>query len=147
MNRESRSVVRGGDVRPAWSFDIEVTRFVPERVVERVAAKDAAEAEAIVHANAGGVCCVLLAQRAGDQLVDDFYCWFSADRAFLRRDEHREWYATDLAMAAADGEVEFRDEHGPVPEPLSQTVSRSQAFEAVAYWLRTGELLPTLTWK
>lgn len=88
------------------------------------------------------------AQRA--YLYDDFYLWLAGDRALLRIDQHREWLASDPAWAssAGEGEMEFSDENGSsFPMPLAETVSRAQALDALAHWLRTGEMLPDLAWR
>lgn len=132
------------------TFEIEITRFEEGFLSRRATAGDADAAEAMVRAGVRGECCVRATQRDGDRLGEDFYVWFAGDRALVRRDEHREWYAADPAVAgsAAGATVEFRDDDGSrFPERMVGTVSRAQALEALACWLRTGTLLPSLTWR
>ncbi len=130
-----------------WTFEIEITRCAPEPVREFGTAGDADEADAMVRAHAD-VCFVMLTQRDGERYGDDFYVWFAGDRAVVRRDEHRERYAVDPAWAASapDTVIEFREVEGAFSARAAETVSRSQALEALTYWLRTGEMLPALTW-
>lgn len=131
-----------------WTFELQITRCVPDVVEEHLAARDADEADAMVRARADA-CLVLATQRDGERYGDDFYVWLAGDRALLRRDEHREWYATDPAWiaSAGSGEAWFADSDGPFPVQAAETVSRAQALEALGYWLRTGGLLPSLTWE
>lgn len=132
-----------------WTFDVEITRFAPEPIAERFTTSNPGEAEAMVRERADEVCFVMVTQREGDLFGDDFYLWLAGGRACVRRDEHREWYAIDPAWAvsAAGGDRWFRDEEGTwFPVQDGETLSPSQALDALGYWLRTGELLPTLTW-
>lgn len=129
------------------TFDLEITCCTPHPVTERLTARDAAEAESVVRACADSLCFVMAAQRDGDRHGDDFYVWLASDRALLRRDEHREWHALDREWASAAGDLWFTDADGtPFPAQNGETVSRSQAFDALFFCLRTGELLPSLEW-
>lgn len=132
-----------------WSFDVEIARLVPEPVAERAMAVGAHEAEAMVRAAADEACLVMVTQRDGAAYGDDFYLWLAAGRGIVRRDEHREWYATDPATAAppAHAQIEFWNEDGTrFTHPAAETVSRSRAVDALAFWLQTGKMLPSLTW-
>lgn len=131
------------------SFDVEITRFAPEPVVRRTAGVDADTAVALVRAAGEEPCVVLVTQLTVRGAGEDFYLWLAADRAIVRRDAHREWYARERATAPGSGDVEipFIDDDGSsFAEPASNTVSRADALSALAYWLRTGELTPTLGW-
>lgn len=79
----------------------------------------------------------------------DFYIWLADDRALVRLYEHGERYAIDPARGAspAAGDTWFKDSDGSAfPAQDAETVSRSQAFEALGHWLRTGEMLTNLAW-
>jgi hypothetical protein len=129
------------------TFDLEITCRAPEAVTEHLSARDAAQAEATVRARADALCCVLATRRDGERYGDDFYVWLADDRALLRRDEHREWYAHDPARVSAAGETWFTDADGSLfPAQNGETVSRAQALDALSFWLRTGNLLPGLAW-
>lgn len=106
--------------------------------------------EAWTAARAAEACdpCVLLVGRHAENVSHgDFCIWLARDRAYVRLDEHRERYAMDLARTASTGDTWFRDSDGTTfPAQGAETVSRSQAFTALDYWLRTGGMLPSLTW-
>lgn len=136
------------------TFEVEITRFFPEPGTVRTRVETVGDAEAVVRAGAGEIECVLVAQGDGDRSADEFYdlqrggrIWVARGRALVWRDAHREWYATDPTDAVAGrGEVFF----------VIQTARRFRAgyrdrfalqgFDALALWLRTGEMLPSLTW-
>jgi hypothetical protein len=131
------------------SFEIEITRFEPELATSRTTTSDAGEAELAVRTGAGEACVILVARHDGAISLGELHVWLAAGRALLRVDEHREWYATDPAWSAsaASPESEFRDSDGTsFSTPTSETVSQSQALDAMAFWLRAGEMLPDLTW-
>jgi hypothetical protein len=94
-------------------------------------------------------CVVTVAHRDGKVSYGEFHLWLSSGRALVRLDEHREWHATDRDGAATggSGDVEFRDTDGSAfSASFGETVTRSQALDALAFWLRTGGMLPDLTW-
>ena len=131
-------------------YDIEITDFAPDARASRTVVSTAEEAWTAARAAETLDSCVLLVgQHAGNVSYGDFHVWLAGDRACVRLDEHREWYAMDAAWVApaAAGETWFRDSDGtPFPAQAGETVSRSQAIAALDYWLRTGEKLPSLTW-
>lgn len=77
----------------------------------------------------------------------EIYVWLSSDRAVVRIDEHREWYAREPVLPTGDP-VEFYDEHGAsFMESRAATISRLQALAALAHWLATGRMLSSLSWE
>jgi hypothetical protein len=77
----------------------------------------------------------------------DLLLWVAGDRARVRVDEHREWYAVDASAAPSDAVVEFVDSDGSTfTERLNETVSRQQAMIALADWLDGEEKTSLLTW-
>lgn len=130
-------------------YEIEITRFKPEPVTIRADVSSATEAEAMTRERADGMSYVLVARHEGEVSWGDVHLWLAGDRALVRCDEHREWYARDPAWAEVGtaSDVWFIDSDGtPFPAPGAETVSRSTAFEALDHWLRTGEMLPSLVW-
>ncbi|HEV3049928.1 MAG TPA: hypothetical protein VGX50_06455 [Longimicrobium sp.] len=133
-------------------YDIEITEFAPDARTSRAVVNTAEEAWAAARAAEALDACMLLVTRHEETVNwGDFYIWLAGGRASVRLDEHRDWYATDpeampVGDAAAETELEFGDEFGPFFKPRSKTVSRAQAFEALEYYLRTREMLPSLTW-
>lgn len=132
------------------TYDIEITDFAPDARTSRTVVGTAEEAWiASRTAQALDPCVLLVGRRADNVSQGDFHVWLTGDRASVRLDEHREWYAMDASWVASTtaGETWFRDSDGtPFPAQDAETVSRSQAFEALGHWLRTGEMLPSLTW-
>jgi hypothetical protein len=50
------------------------------------------------------------------------------------------------AESAAGGDPWFRDSAGATfPAQAAETISRSQAMDSLAFWLQTGQMLPSLT--
>lgn len=99
--------------------------------------------------DAGEPCVVLVARHDGAVSRGEFHIWLSAGRALVRLDEHREWHAMDSAWPefAAGGDAWFSDSNGTAfPAQAAETVSRSHAMDALAFWLQTGQMLPSLTW-
>lgn len=132
------------------TYDIEITDFTPAPRTARTTAGSARDAWRAARAAAAHDPCVLLVGRHEANVSrGDFHLWLAADRALVRLDEHREWRAMDPAWlaSAAGGDTGFRDADGtPFPAQAAETLSRSQAFEALEHWLRTGEMLPRLVW-
>lgn len=132
------------------TYDIEITDFAPDARMSRATVSTPQEAWIAARAAEALDPCMLLVSRLGGNVNwGDFYIWLAGDRALVRVDEHRDWYATDplMTVAEADTELEFRDTHGTFFELFAKTVSRAQAFAALDYYLRTGEMLPSLTWR
>jgi hypothetical protein len=138
---------------PRWVwmmiYEIEITRFAPGPVASVTTTGSAAEVARVVRADVCEPCVVLVAHHDGAVSRGEFHIWLAAGRALVRLDEHREWHAMDPAWAefAADGDAWFRDSDGTnFPAQAAETISRSQAIDVLAFWLATGQMLPTLTW-
>jgi len=130
-------------------YDIEIIDFAPDARTSRGVVNTAEEAWAAARAAEALDSCVLLVGRHDANVsYGDFHIWLAGDRVCVRLDEHREWFAMDAAWAAsaAGGETWFMDADGPFPKQIAETISRSQTFEALGHWLRTGEMLPSLMW-
>lgn len=132
------------------TYDIEITDFAPDARTSRTAVRTAEEAwTAARAAEACDPCVLLVGRHEGGVSHGDFHIWLAGDRALVRLDEHRERHAMDPAHAesAAGGDAWFRDSDGSTfPAQDGETVSWPQAFEALNHWLRTGAMLPSLTW-
>lgn len=130
------------------TYDIEITDFAPDARTSRTVVGTADEARIVARAAEARDPCVLLVGRHEENVSwGDFYIWLAGDRALVRLDEHREWHAMDpVWVASAAGETWFRYSEGPFPAQDAETVSRPQALAALDHWLRTGEMLPSLTW-
>ena len=130
-------------------FDVEIETFVPARPPLRRMGVPGTEAAALLAPVAEAARAAILVGRRGG---DDFLVWLSAERALVRLDAHREWYAADPSVAAAGAAaggpvVEFQDGAASrFTAPAAATVSRTQALDALAHWMRTGEPAPALTW-
>ena len=130
-------------------YDIEITTFTPDLHTSRTVVDTAEEAWAAARAAETIDDCVLLVGCHTQEVsYGDFYIWLAGDRASVRLDEHRDWYASDPAWVASAAPMDtwFRDADGPFPAQNAETISRAQAFEALEYWLQTGKMLPSLTW-
>jgi hypothetical protein len=131
-------------------YDIEITDFAPDARTSRTVVSTVEEAWATTRAaEAVDPCLLLVGRHEEDISYGDLHIWLAGDRAVVRLDEHREWYAMDDAHAAsaAAGDTWFRDSEGTsFPAQNAETISRSHAFTALDYWLRTGGMLPSLTW-
>jgi hypothetical protein len=130
-------------------YDIEITDFAPDARTSRTVVSTAEEAwDAVRAAEACDPCVLLVARREEGVSYGDFHVWLAGDRACARLDEHREWFAMDHAWVTSEaaGETWFTDTDGPFPAQTAETISRSQAFEALGHWLRTGEMLTSLMW-
>ncbi|MBL9082812.1 MAG: hypothetical protein JNK76_13445 [Planctomycetales bacterium] len=80
----------------------------------------------------------------------DLLCWFAGDRARLRLDFHREFYAADpnLRSTVLQEPVTFCDEYGEkFTTPYSDTISKRQAIEAFEHWARIGGADLSLSWQ
>jgi hypothetical protein len=77
----------------------------------------------------------------------NFIVLLNSDRAFLRLWEHREFVARDPSLSdRANSVISFKDEDGEAfPVPFADTVSRSQAIEALTVWLATGDKISKLS--
>jgi hypothetical protein len=132
------------------TYDIEITGFAPDARTSRTAVSTAEEAwTAARAAEARDPCVLLVGRRSGNVSHGDFHVWLAGDRALVRLDEHREWRAMDPARVASAemGDTWFRDSDGtPFPAQDAEAVSRSQAMDALAFWLKAGQMLPGLTW-
>jgi hypothetical protein len=131
-------------------YDIEITDFTSGGRTSRTVVSTAEEAGTQARAAESIDQCLLLVGRHAENVShDDFHLWLAGSRAFLRLDGHRDWYATDPGAAPAqDGtEVELSDLDGRFSVPFSRTLSRTQGFEALLHWLRTGEMMPGLAWR
>jgi hypothetical protein len=90
---------------------------------------------------------IMAGEHANGVSHGEFHAWLSGDRALVRVDEHREWYAREPVRPTGDP-VEFCDEDGDrFTRPREATVSRPRALAALAHWLSTGRMLPALTWE
>jgi hypothetical protein len=131
-------------------LELEADTFAPEhRRVRRAELTPEAVGDAVREAALAPAAYVLVSDLAA-RAAGDFIVWLAGDRARVRLDLHREWYAT--RPGATPGSVEtlvpFRDSDGSeFHERLADTVSRDQAVEAFFHWLRTGEMDPALAWK
>ncbi|MBB4634291.1 Imm1 family immunity protein [Longimicrobium terrae] len=131
-------------------YDVEITTFASGLHTSRAVVHTAGEAWAAAReAEALNACVLLVGCQTRDVSYGDFHVWLAGDRAFLRLDEHREWYARGSALDQSNAEspVEFRTLDGTYfSVPRADTVTRSQAFEALDSWLQTGEMPPSLHW-
>lgn len=131
-------------------YDIEITDFTLGARTSRTIVGTAEDAwEAACAARAGDESVLLVARRDATVSYGDFHIWLAGDRALVRLDEHREWFGidADCAATASAGDIWFRDSDGAsFPAQRAEAVARSQAFEALDYWLRTGKMLPSLNW-
>jgi len=130
-------------------FGVEIDALVPAR--KRVQRRDLTQegVEDAVREVAFAQAAFALVGNIDDRSVGDFMFWLVGDRARVRLDLHREWYATDPSLAhdLPDAPVTFRDSDGsPYVEPYANTVARAAALEAFWYWLRTGKMDPNLHW-
>jgi len=128
-------------------FDIEITTFDPEPAATPLKARNPHEAYMAVLARTGSRCAVHVRHQDEVAAHTELYLWLSGDRARVRVDEHREWYATDPAAGASVAEAEFTAADGSVFQArLEETVSRQQAMVALADWLDGEEKTSLLTW-
>jgi hypothetical protein len=128
-------------------FDIEITACQPEPVTNSLTARNPHEAYMAVLARLGVRCAVRVFHQDRQATHTDFFLWVADDRARVRVDEHREWYATDPKLAPTEGTVEFADRDGSLfSVPMNETVSRQQAMVALADWLDGEEKTSLLTW-
>lgn len=129
-------------------YEVEITVFAPGARASRTFASTPEEAwDAARAAEARDPCVLLVGRHEGNVNWGDFHLWLAGDRALTRLDQHREWRAMDPARvaSAAGGDTWFRDSDGTAfPAQHPETISRSQAFEALAFWLHTGDMLPAL---
>jgi hypothetical protein len=90
---------------------------------------------------------IMVADQASGVSYGELCAWLSGDRALVRVDEHREWYAREPVPPKGDP-VEFDDEDGgSFVEARGATISRQQALTALTHWLATGGMLRTLVWE
>lgn len=131
-------------------YDIQITDFAPDARISQTVVSTAEEAWATARvAEAIDPCVLLVGCCLENVSYGDFQIWLAGGRALVRLDEHREWYAIDSvwATSTAAGDTWFRDSDGTsFLAQAAKRVSRSQAFAALDYWLRTGGKLPSLTW-
>jgi hypothetical protein len=131
-------------------YDVEITGFAPDARTLSARVDTAEDAwSAARAAQARDPCVLLVARHEANVSRGDFYIWLQGDRALVRLDEHREWFAMDPARAASTSgsDAWFTDSEGTMfPAQDAETLARSQAFQALDHWLRTGEMLPGLTW-
>ena len=130
-------------------FEVEIDTFAPEHQrVRRADLSQAGVVEAVQAAAVAPAACIVVSNPEAPA-VGEFMFWLAADRARVRLDLHREWYATDHAPAADHGSapVPFRDDDGStfLEDPVN-TVTRDAALKAFEHWFRTGGMDPGLQW-
>jgi hypothetical protein len=132
------------------TYDIEITAFAPDARTTRTVVSTAEEAWTTARAAEACDPCVVRGGRHEDGVSHgDCHLWVAGDRALVRLDAHREWHAMNHAhgVSEAGGDVWFTDSDGTAfPAQAAETVLRPQGFEALSHWLRTGQMLPSLTW-
>ena len=127
---------------------LELTIFAPDpRRVQRTGLSETEATELARSAAAAPAAALLIEDGARGHGV--FFLWLSGDRALVRIDDPVEWYAADPALAPdGDGDVAFRDDDGSTfRQPLTRTLSRAQALDALAHWLRTRARTGALEWE
>ena len=132
------------------TYEVDLVVHDPGGEQSRVFYERAADVQAAVHL-------VEQAERAyfsveldgGGLSLSVFHAWLAGAHAWLRVDEHREWFAAlpgQQASESRDG-VTFSDGDGSTfTVPAAETIPRAQVFVAFAHWLATGERTPELAW-
>jgi hypothetical protein len=129
-------------------YEIEITRFQPQPILQSFSLADAAEVSAVL-AGVDDETAVIFIANIRDRIdYGNFYVWLCAGRAYVRLDEHREHYASVRdAATIPQGEVVFFDEDGATFSALlAATVSARSAKEALEHWLTTGHATTALLW-
>jgi hypothetical protein len=130
-------------------FEVEIDWFAPDhRHLQQAGLTPEGVAEAVREPAAAAAACVQVVNIDVRQ-QGDLICWLAGDRARLRLDLHREWFASDSGLSpdATNEVVSFRDNDGSeFVESHGDTISRGRALEAFWHWVRTGQMDPGLTW-
>jgi hypothetical protein len=130
-------------------FEVEINALAPgPKRVQRTDLTEEGVAAAIREVTLARAAFALVG-KIDDRSIGDFMFWLVDDRARVRLDLHREWYATDPSVLheLPTAPVTFRDSDGSdYVEPYVNTVARAAALEAFWYWLRTGKMDPKLHW-
>ncbi|HEV7508714.1 MAG TPA: hypothetical protein VGS07_27795 [Thermoanaerobaculia bacterium] len=131
-------------------YEIEITHFAPDPIVERYAGATSEDAVQQIQLDQAIEFVVFVAALDRERNVDwgNFCVWCNAERALIELREHREHYATDpLLQPEQTREVRFRDEDGSsFSVPYQRTVTRDQALAAMRFWLPFQEHTPELAW-
>lgn len=132
------------------TFEIEITRFAPEPVTERITSATPGEAAERIQPAGASEFVVFVAALDRERKLDwgNFYLWCNPERALIELHEHCEHFATDPRLQPGGGrDVSFRDEDGSTfSVPFRQTVSRDQAIAALRFWLPDQQHTPDLVW-
>jgi hypothetical protein len=112
------------------TYDIGITDFAPDARVTRAVVRTAVDAWTAARVAEACDSCVLLVGRHADNASHgDFHVWLAGDRALVRLDEHRDWYATDPeAGSAGDGEVEFSGLRRHLPRAIPTNVVETRSL-------------------
>jgi hypothetical protein len=126
------------------AFDVELESFLPATSPIRRTAVPVAEVSTLLRPLRNAERTAMMVGRRGG---DDLHVWINGDRARVRLDQHREWYATE--QRSQDGpEIEFEEAPGETfVEPFAATVSREQAWAAIDHFLAVEQPLPALVWQ
>lgn len=129
-------------------YEIEITRFQPQPIVQKFSLAEAAEASTLVSGVDDETAVIFVADIRDRVDYGNVYVWLCAGRAYVRLDEHREHYASFRDIAAIPrGEAVFFDEDGSTfSTSLAATVSVALAKDALAHWLTTGRATTALLW-
>lgn len=132
------------------TYEIEITRFVPEPVTERFTAATSGDAALRTQLADTVEFVVFVAALDRERKVDcgNFYVWCNSERALIELHEHHEHYATDSQIDPGQNrEVLFRGEDGgSFSVSYQRTVSRDQAMTALHFWLPAQKRIPRLVW-
>jgi hypothetical protein len=129
-------------------YEIEITRFQPQPILQKFSLVEAAEALIVVSDVDDEKAVIYVADIRDQNDHGNFYVWLCAGRAYVRLDEHREHYGSfrDVTMIPR-GETVFFDEDGSTfTASLAATISVASAKEALAHWLATGQATAALLW-
>lgn len=132
-------------------YEIEITRFAPEPMVDRFVEDSSEAAAERIKSDDRVECVVFVAALDRERDVDcgNFWIWCDTVRALIQLNEHREHYASDPTLPAEQRmDVRFRNEDGSfLTVPFSQTVSCAQALAALHFWLPGLQRTPELEWR
>lgn len=129
-------------------YEIDITRFQPQPILQKFSLAEAAEASSVVSGVDDETAVIFVADIRDQIDYGNFYVWLCAGRAYVRLDEHREHYGSFPDVTTIPrGEAVFFDEDGATfSASLAATVSVASAKEALAHWLATGRATTALMW-
>jgi hypothetical protein len=129
-------------------YEFEISDYSASPVFRRVQFPAAEAAIQFAKAIDASQCVIYVAHIVDQVDYGNLYIWRNNDIAYLRLDEHREHFASDLSRSLCGGEkIKFFDEDGTVFEVSSPgVIDWIQAFDALLLWLRSGAKLPSLSW-